>query len=460
MLKVLLANPPVVRSANSTPANDFKIDHFVPNKWMAHSLLARRAIDFLKVRFGLGKGVRYGVRAGSRWPWTIDSFLTEGGPPYPFFMGYTAGLLRAHGHDAQIRDAVAEAQYNYEEFLADIKAYAPDIVILECTTPTLDIDLWFAEKVSKFSEVALAGSHLTSKCDEVVRQSPWASYFLKGEYILSALDMVTSRRKGIYESNVVKKIDDIPFPVRDYPSASRYYDPTMPTARPQLQIYGSKGCPFKCAFCLWPQTMYAGHVSLRSPQKIAEEIRQNVEEYGYKSIFFDDDTFNLGTERISELCDELHTIGLPWSMMGRLDCSPNWLFDKMIDSGCVGMRFGVETFNKEVLARVHKGIERTDFQQTLEHLAASYHDIMIHVTMMRDLPGQTEEMHQQDMSILKALHFSEFDMRRSYQLSRCVPFPGTRLYDEIREQLSGVDDDFRKYDGSQATVLTNARESQ
>lgn len=457
MVKVLFVNPPVVRSAKSNPANDFKIEHFVPRKWMMHSRLAGKIIGSLRSRFGLGNGVRYGVRAGSRWPWTLDTPLADGAP-YPFFMGYAAGLLRAHGHDAQIRDAVVEAQYDYDAFLMEVESSAPDIVVLECTTPTLDIDLWFAEKVSRFSEVALAGAHLASKCEEIVRQSPWASYYLKGEYIFSALEMVSSRRKGIYESAIVKDLDGIPFPIRDYPFASSYYDPTMPTPRPQLQLYGSKGCPFKCAFCLWPQTMYGGHVSLRSPKKIAEEIRQNVERYGYKSIFFDDDTFNLNTERVSSLCDELRSIGLPWTMMGRLDCSPTWLFDKMVDSGCVGMRFGIETFQNEVLARIQKGIERTDFRGTLEHLSHSYPKLMLHVTMMRDLPGQTEEMHQHDMDILKALNFSESDMRRSYQLSRCVPFPGTRLYAELSQYMKGLDDNFRKFDGSQPTVLADTRD--
>ena len=147
-------------------------------------------------------------------------------------------------------------------------------------------------------------------------QCPHITYLLKGEYILSTLKMARSQQPGIYESEVVTDLDSIPFPFRDYRVSTKYFDPTMPTPRPQLQIYGSKGCPFKCTFCLWPQTMYQGKVALRKPEKIAEEIRYCVEKYGYQSIFFDDDTFNLGTERISRLCDELKQIGLPWTRWG------------------------------------------------------------------------------------------------------------------------------------------------
>ena len=102
----------------------------------------------------------------------------------------------------------------------------------------------------------------------------------------------------------------------------------MPTRKPQLAMYGSKRCPFKCTFCSWPQTMYFGSVALRTPEKIAEEIRDAVEKHGFRSIFFDDDTFNLGTKRISKLCEYLKEINLPWTMMGRLDISPNCYMTK------------------------------------------------------------------------------------------------------------------------------------
>ena len=122
--------------------------------------------------------------------------------------------------------------------------------------------------------------------------------------------MAQTQMEGIYESEIVEDLDSIPFPYRNYCGADKCFEVTMPTPKPQLQIYASKGCPFKCKFCMWPQTMYKGNVAKRSPKKVAQEIKENVEKYGYKSVFFDDDTFNIGTERISELCDYLKEIGL------------------------------------------------------------------------------------------------------------------------------------------------------
>ncbi|NKD76843.1 radical SAM protein [Haematospirillum sp. H1815] len=449
-MRVLFVNPPVIRSEKSSAENDFKLDGVPLYPWLRKI----PGIRFLWRRLGIGRGIRYGVRAGSRWPWTMD--VPHGGPHYPFFMGYAASLVAADGHQVNIIDAVSDEEYSYERFLKRVSDWKPDLIVQECSTPTVDIDLWMARKLAKIADLAVAGPHFTENeiVSQVQRDYPEIKYILRGEYIYGAQKLVRELRPGVYEGQVVTDLDTIPFPFRDYPAALNYYDPSMPTARPQLQIYGSKGCPFKCTFCVWPQAMFQKKVSLRDPERIAAEIREAVALYGYRSIFFDDDTFNMGTERISRLCDLLKEIGLPWTMMGRLDISPDWLYEKMVDSGCVGMRFGIETFDLQVLARVKKGIERKDFRGTLERLCTKYPNLMLHITMMRDMPGQSEEAHQLDMEIIHGLGFTVDNMRRSYQLSHCSPFPGTEMYKELKAgDAEAVLHDFRKYDGGQETVM-------
>lgn len=449
-MRVLFVNPPVVRSDDSSPENDFRLDGLTFPAWLKRVPGSWRLWRALNI----GGSIRYGVRAGSRWPWTIQ--MLRGSPHYPFFMGYAAAMVSQEGHEVNIFDSVAEEEYSYSSFVKRVKLWRPDLIIMECSTPTIDIDLWIANKLTDIADVALAGPYFATNdmVVDVQNTYPLIKYILQGEYINSARLLVRSLKPGVYSSDVVKNLDDIPYPYREYSAAKKYFDPSMPTPKPQLQIYGSKGCPFKCSFCVWPQIMYKGCVSLRDPARIAEEIRSAVLQHGYRSIFFDDDTFNMGTERISNLCDYLKEIALPWTMMGRLDISPHWLFDKMVDSGCVGMRFGVETFDIQVLARVNKGIERSDFCGTLRHLCSAYPDIMIHITMMKDMPGQSEASHLNDMRIIQEMGFSTDNIHRSYQLSRCAPFPGTVLYEQLKSE--GFEDalgDYRNYDGGKDTVM-------
>ncbi len=448
-MKIVFVNPPVIRFGTDTPENDNRLNSFLFRLKINYNRIPK--LYTILDSCGVGKGARFGVRAGSRWPWTSDRPV----PPlhYPFIMGYAAGMLQKEGFSVTLIDAVADEEYSYQNFIMQVRKENADIVVIECSTPTIDIDLWMAREISKFTRVALAGPHLVLHSEEIQADHPYITYLLKGEYIISAVRMAKTGTPGIYESEVVTDLDALPYPFRDYPAVTRYYDPTMPTEKPQLQIYASKGCPFHCTFCLWPHTMYQGKVCYRKPECVAQEIRYCVHKYGYRSIFFDDDTFNVGTERISLLCDELKRIGLPWTMMGRLDCSPDWLYDKMVDSGCVGMRFGIETFNHSVLKRIHKGIERVDFQRVLEYIVNKYPDLYIHLTMMKNLPGQTEEIHLNDLKILSNLGFHPDNVRRSYQLSSCAPFPGTKMYEEMITYKGELLKDFSKYDGFQETVM-------
>lgn len=468
-MKVVFANPPHIKNLHSSADNSFAITRGwldkirQPHHWPKIKGIMR-IYNFLNKFLPLYDGTRYGVRAGSRWPWSSDRPLNS--PHFPFFMAYAASYLQSKwggGIEVKLLDAIVSEQYDYQEFLNEIQQENADLVFIECSTPTIAIDTWFASQIANFTLVALCGPHLNDKTIEEIRQQyPKINFFLKGEYIISSLECAIQAKEGskegIYESQVVKDLDDIPFPFRDYKNSSKYYDPSMPTPKPQLQIYASKGCPFKCTFCSWPQNMYFGNVAQRSPEKIRDEINEAIKKHNYKSIFFDDDTFNIGEERISKLCDYLKEIGLPWTMMGRLDCSPIWLYDKMVESGCVGMRFGIETFNQEVLKKVRKGIERKDFRYTLEHICTKYPNLMIHLTMMKDMPGQTEEMHQLDLQILKNLGFStDYRHPRNFQLSRCVPFPGTQMYEEIKQKKNNIDQ-YDKYDGSQHTIMKEIQE--
>jgi radical SAM superfamily enzyme YgiQ (UPF0313 family) len=372
-------------------------------------------------------------------------------------MAYATSYLISNGYEATLIDAVAQEEYSYGSFIKNLKQQKPDIVVMEVSTPSFDIDLWLAEQISTFAEVALAGPHLTITAEKVLKKNPFISYILKGEYIQSALEMAETRKKGIYETDVVTDFDSLPYPYRDYPEATQYFDFTMDTPKPQLQMYATKGCPFRCSFCIWPQKMYLRKVAFRSPENVAKEIRLAVKKYGYKSILFDDDTYNLGgPDRLNKLSALLKKIGLPWTIMGRLDASSLSVFDTMVKSGCVGMRFGVETFNADVLRGVNKGLERSNFRETLEYLAKTYPKLMLRVFMMRDLPGQTEKMHQNDLRILKEMGFAvEGNKYRQIQISRCAPFPGTEMYDQIKKTTKKVVlNNTKLYDGSQATVMS------
>ena len=435
-MKILYVNPPFVKINKQFIEANYKF-YTARDRMLTvlRKYLGKGFTNFL-AKIGIERNeetgkIRYGVRAGSRWPFTLKHPNYK---PYPYIMALSASYLKSFGYDVDIIDCVATEEFSYKNFLKKVKKSKPDIVVFEFAVITEEIDTKLAKEISQYSKIAFAGPNLT---DDIIskfqKEYPFINFYLKGEYIINAKQMADTLKEGVYESEVVEDLDSIPYPYRDFDGIKNYYEPTMPTAKPQLCVYASKGCPFKCSFCQWPQMMYKGKVALRKPENIIKEIKEAVKKYGFKSILFDDDTFNLGPERISKLCDYLKEIGMPWTCMTRLDCATNELFDKMIDSGCIGLRLGVENFIVDVIKKKKKGLERSDFRATLEYLTKKYPNVYIHLTMMKNLPGQTEEIHQEDMRILRELGYSTDNLYRNYQLSSCVAYPGTLLYEELKK---------------------------
>ncbi|MDR3176992.1 MAG: B12-binding domain-containing radical SAM protein [Desulfovibrio sp.] len=433
--KIVLANPPFVRHGETGNFADIdELTAYMEAKTEAarvHGLKTAR--EMYPENFDLVAG----VRAGSRWPHLTGKLAPDTYTPFPFLLAYASGNLKAHGFEARVIDSIASRRHQYGRFLAEVREHKPDIVVIETSQATEDIDLWLCRQIAGFAETALAGPHIAeATVNRLQAENPHIRYFLQGEYIQSAVRLAQTRKPGVYEPEVVLDMDALPFPDRDFPGADMVRDAWIPGMDwPQLQIWGSKGCPFKCTFCLWPQTVFQGRTAPRSPENIVAEIRECVARHGYRHIYFDDDTFNLGNERISRLCDLLKELGIPWGGMMRIDTSPLPLLEKMIACGCAGMKFGLESFDAKVLAGINKKLDPGKLFHTVSYLARKYPKLKLHLTTMRGLPGQSDTVHAMDLGILQALGFSNIgrgDAFRTYQVSTCIPYPGTALHAELK----------------------------
>ena len=245
-MKILYVNPPFVKKDNKFVDANYKLDYFIDQKLtVLRKYLGKgfsKGLSLIGLRRNTDtKRVRYGVRAGGRWPFTM---IHPWYKPYPFIMAYSASYLKSFGHEVDIIDCVATEQFSYKKFLKQVKKSNPDIVVFEGAAITEEIDTKLAKEISEYAKIAFAGPYFT---DEIVTQwqekYPFVSFYLKGEYILNAKEMVDTLKEGAYESEVVKDLDSIPFPYRDFDGIKNYYDPSMPTSKPQLCIYASKAMP-------------------------------------------------------------------------------------------------------------------------------------------------------------------------------------------------------------------------
>lgn len=407
---------------------------------------------------------RFGVRAGSRWPFSgrfptvyarIATFYenqVKRGPraiinateklirkvtspskgvskpfpyysPYPGFMGYATSYLQSQGIEAIFYDAIAQC-HDYSTFFRKVDEIKPDIVIQETSTPSFDVDMKIARELYKKYEVCLVGPHATAFAESLI-ELPFVSYVLKGAYEHSAMEMVKTRRKGVYELSRPVNLDDLPYPYRDEVIIHHYRDANCPTrfALPQLWVYASRGCAYHCDFCLWQHTMFNNKLVLRRPENILGEIDDQVRKFGFKHIYFDDDCWNLGDEkRMMEIADGMKEIGLPWTINARFDGCSKETFKYLVDRGCAGLRLGIESLSQSLLNRLNKGLRVQDILDTLRYLEGL--NVDLYLLFMHYVPGETEEdRYEQDREIEKLNH--------TYQNPPCIPFPGTPFYDKL-----------------------------
>lgn len=455
------------------------------------------------IKFDSNGNIRTGPNAGSRWPWTTAGVVSYA--CFPFFMGYAVRYLSKHGIDAQFYDPVALGHWDYELVKKTIASYKPRILVLETSTPLFptikQFAIWAKEELS--CRVVLTGPHLHTYSDDLLKE-PFVDHCIVGEYEIPllkiALDEAKAPRQFVFEHldnlDMLNGENFVPYRPLEY--LYNYWDPSMNTPRPQLSVSTSRGCPFKCTYCQWPKVMNNGKYRNRQPALVIDEIRDVLKDYKrytvdlakkggrfsplikngisnlkgvlkrnvtlkdaakrtfsrtfeIGSIFFDDDTWNLGKKRVTELCHGLKDIGLPWTMMGRIDTSSLDIYDLMVENGCVGMRFGVESFNQQLLDNTKKNLDARKSYENIKYLITRFSGLEFHFTTMKNLPGETDRDWKNDLEALNELKSLGERSKNviHWQNSDCIAFPGTELWEELVSM--GKHDslkDFTLYDGN------------
>ena len=383
--------------------------------------------------------LRCGVRAGSRWPFTMPAnalpgdFKFGGYLPYPFFMGYAATYAaKATGADVRMWDSIALRE-GYVTYFDRFREESFDYVFIETATPSWEHDRQVIARLHEESpgtKIVVCGPITTTKSQEILDTLP-VHACIKGEYEKGSVKVLDGAR-GIIDFDLltIAEMNAAPPPYLDNAIAHRYFDHNpIGQQYPHAHVWSSRGCPYKCVFCVWPATMTGNDpdgTSVRkvrhySPEYMEAYLSDIVGRYGYRSIYFDDDTFNLGNSHALKMCEVMRKIGLPWSAMCRADTSKMETWAVMKDAGCFGVKIGFESGNQYVLDKiVNKHLD-------LEYAREVVHEIKrlgmtVHGTFTVGLPGETREQMQDTLRFIESLPLD------SHQLSGTAEIEGTPLH--------------------------------
>jgi radical SAM superfamily enzyme YgiQ (UPF0313 family) len=378
-----------------------------------------------------------GVRAGSRWPFTFhqrsapDAFSFGDYLPYPFFMGYAATYLAAQtGAQTVMRDSIALKE-SYQSYFAYLDENRFDYIFIESATPSWEHDGALIRRLrARYPETRIVVTGpIAGNAQRILQDFP-VHACIRGEYEKGAVKVIEGAEGVVdFDFLTLQEMNAAPFPYFDETIAHRYFDGNpIGQIYPHAHVWSSRGCPFKCIFCVWPATMTGNDPEGENKRTVRHYSADYMEaflteltaKYNFRSIYFDDDTFNLGNAHVVRMCEVMRRINLPWSAMCRADTIRMETWELMKDSGCFGVKLGFESGNQHVVDKiVNKHLD-------LEEARAVVHEVKrvgmsVHGTFTFGLPGETPEQMADTRRYIASLPFD------STQESGCAEIEGTPL---------------------------------
>lgn len=163
-----------------------------------------------------------------------------------------------------------------------------------------------------------------------------------------------------------------------------------------LPIENARGCIFKCSFCTFDLIGKKVGDWTKTEETLYSEMMRNYEMYGTTSYSFADELINESLEKVETLCKVQQR--LPFRMeylsYARSDLITRYpeMREMLLESGAIGLMFGIETFDKKAGLAVGKGMDPRKKKETIERCYELWKGkILLTGTFIVGLPGETEE---------------------------------------------------------------------
>lgn len=372
---------------------------------------------------------------------------------YPIWLAYAAGVLEKAGYDIQLLDAPAQ-NLGLEEIRSKVRQEKPDLIVLDTSTPSIINDLNIAKDLKENSVdsfITLVGPHVTALPEETLQQSPEVDALARGEYEFILLELANSLSKKDNQQNLysiggltfrdkgrivhnpgmayIQDLDSLPWVSKTYKRFLRPEDYFNPNAfYPMLTLISSRGCPFRCSFCLYPQTMTGRKFRFRDIKDVVDEMEYALDIFPQvRSVFFEDDTLTANKDRCQAFAQEIldRKLKVCWTANSRID--PDYETLRLLRaSGCRMLCVGFESGDERVLTAMRKGIKREKMLQFAED--AKKAGILIHGCFIFGFPGEDR------ISVEKTIELALKLQPDTAQFYPVMVYPGTEAYEEYKQK--------------------------
>jgi anaerobic magnesium-protoporphyrin IX monomethyl ester cyclase len=387
-------------------------------------------------------------------------------PPFiPLSLGYLGAVTEKNGHEVTVIDCQAE-KLEPEDYRKRINQTNADIVGITSTTLTYKSALKIATVTKQqlpSCTAILGGCHATFWDENALKECPSLDIIVRREGEITFIELleklqnksslnsvkgITFRKKdGEIARNedrpFMENLDDLPFPAFHLFPLGTF----RRVGKIIFPLTTSRGCIYWCDFCTAVR-MFGRKYRMRSPKNVVDEIEMLQNKYGESQFAFYDDAFTINPERVEKICEEIRQrkLAIRWDCEARVDMVNRSLLQKMKAAGCMAVWLGVESGSQLIIEKMHKRIKLDQTRNAFK--AARELGIMTIANVVLGFPGETEQTAWETINFIKELNPGDVGFYIA------TPYPGTPLYELVKQSGWLKTTDFNYYDTATPTFET------
>jgi len=353
--------------------------------------------------------------------------------------------VRARNISADCRVMESTINADPTAFAEEIIAQKPDVLSLSCyiwnITQTLAVAK--AVKTAIGCTVVLGGPEVAYCPKEILAAYPFVDYVLGGEGEFTFpqfLEMIGGERAKEETEALSYRTADGTVTTPEVPHCET---PPSPFSEEYFAALGgriayiesSRGCPYRCAFCLSGRVSPLRFFDLKQVEKDLLRLAGS----GTRTIKFVDRTFNASESHCNAVLSfilKLYGKEIPKGICFHFEIAGDILKESTLDilsrfpTGAVQLEIGMQSFNENTLAALHRKTDTERLTKNIRRLVAMG-NMHIHIDLIAGLTGEDIKSFERSFNIgfslgaqmlqmgfLKLLHGAE--MREHPDLFPCT----------------------------------------
>lgn len=392
----------------------------------------------------------------------FDRRQLERSKPYPPLATLqVAALLRAQGHQIQLFDAMLAE--GLEEYAHCLGTAAPQVMLLYEDSFNFLSKMCLANMrraafemigaahrrgirvIAAGSDVTDApGAYLTAGADvallgeglpaltELLRRLDSQPAVAQEKLVDGVPDIASLQDGSMQTIRVPRAIShstpDLDLPAWDLVDMDRYRTAWLKAhGFFSLNMAASRGCSFRCAWCAKP--IWGNHYLQRTADSVAAEMAYLKDHFGPDHIWFADDIFGWRVNWVQSFAHATRAAGGPvaFTIQTRADLITDRMALALREAGCCEAWIGAESGSQRVLDAMDKGTTVAEIITARARLKDSGVRVGFFI--------QLGYLHEQIEDILATRELLQAARPDAVGVSVSYPLPGTRFYEQVKEQL-------------------------